>query len=176
MYLCYFKSPICDFWSCSSPLSLLSNATGPTQFGVFKWQLCPISHNDLIMDGFSRAKLYDVSRVTVSSFNSKIDIKKTTVRALSTTFYRIPIWYLKRELWRFSQDHFFEMNFKSLQKHWIPQIISLKILCTLIWNFHRSFLGIWALPHKHFSFWTFIEKTLEKKFHDDLFQMAKSLA
>ena len=152
VYLCYFRSPICDNWSCSSPLSLLSNATCLTQFGFFKAMLFPISHNDLIMDQFSRAKLYGVPHVTVSSLASEIDIEKDTDHALTTTFYIIPIRYSERELWWFSQGHFFEMNFRSLQKHWLPQIIALEILCTLIWKFYRSFLRIFFLPHKNFSF------------------------
>ena len=61
--LSYFRSPICDFRSCSIPLSLLSNATGLTQFGFFKGELCPISHNALIMDCFRRAHLYGMPRV-----------------------------------------------------------------------------------------------------------------
>ena len=132
VYLCYFRSPICDFWSCSIPLSLLSNAIGLTQFGFFKWELCPISHNALIMDYFSRAKLHGMPCVTVSSFSSKIVREKTKFHVISANFYRIPILYLERDLWRFSQDHFFDMNFRSLQKPWIPHIISPKILLTLI--------------------------------------------
>ena len=115
VYLCYFKSPICDFRSYSSPPSLLSNATVLTQFEFFK--LFPTSHNGLIMDWFSRANLYTVPRVTVSSFGFEIDIEQSTVCALSSTFYIIPIKYSERDLWRFSQGHPFEMKFMRLQKN-----------------------------------------------------------
>ena len=176
MYLCYFRSSISDFQSCSSPLCRLSNSTVLTQFGFFKWDLYPISHNALIMNCFSRAQLYDLPRVTIYSFGSKICRDKCTCCAISTNFYEIPIRYSERELWRFYQGHFFEMNFRSLQKPLLPQIISPKMLYNLIWNFYCSFLRILASPHKNFSFWTFVEKNLERKFQDDLFQMAESLA
>ena len=102
VYLCYFRLPICDFHPYSSPLSLLSNATGLTQFGFFKGELYPISHTALIMDCFSRAHLYGMPRVIISSFASKIDRVKDTDFTLSFTFYIIPIRYSKRELWKFS--------------------------------------------------------------------------
>ena len=79
VYLYYFISSIYDFQSSSSPLSFLSNAIGLTQFGFFKGELYPISHNALIMDCFSRAHLYDMPRVTVSSFVSKIDREKINI-------------------------------------------------------------------------------------------------
>ena len=116
VYLCYFKSSIFDFWSFIIPLSLLSNAIGLTQFRFFKGELYPISHNALIMDYFNREKLYGVPRATVSSFCFETNSEKTIDYALFATFYIIPIWYSERELWRFSQGNFFEMNFKSLQK------------------------------------------------------------
>ena len=72
-------------------MSILSNSTGLTQFGFFKRELYPISHNALIMDCFSRAHLYDMPRVTVSSFGSKIDREKRTDCEISTDFYEIPI-------------------------------------------------------------------------------------
>ena len=176
MYLYYFRSLISNFRSCSIPLSLIFNSIGLTQFGFFKRELYPISHNALIKDCFSRAHLHGVPRVIVSSFVSKIDRVKIKYCAISTTFYIIPIRYSERDLWRIYQGHFFEMNFKSLQKPWIPQIISQNILCTLIWNFYCSFLRILASPDKNFSFWNFVEKMLERKFHDDVFPMAEALA
>ena len=118
----------------------------------FKRELYPISHTALIMDCFSRSHLYGVPRVTVSSFASKLDRTETTDYALSATFYIIPIRYSERELWCFYQGHFFEMNFRSLQKPLLPQIISPKILRNLIWNLYWSFLMISASPHKHFIF------------------------
>ena len=57
VYICYSSSPICAFRFSSSHLSILSNATGLTQFGLFKREICPISHNDLIMEWFSRTNL-----------------------------------------------------------------------------------------------------------------------
>ena len=77
-------------------MSLLSNSTGLTQFGFFKRELCPISHNALIMDCFSRAHLYGMQRVAVSSFGSEIDREKIKYYVLSTNFYIIPIQYPER--------------------------------------------------------------------------------
>ena len=96
MYLCHFRSLISDFWFCSIPLSNLSNATGLTQFGFFKKELCPISHNALSMDSFSRAHLYDMPRVTVYSSGSEIDREKIIDYALSSNFYGIPMRYSER--------------------------------------------------------------------------------
>ena len=96
VYLYYFRSSIYDFWSCSSPLSRLSNATVLTQFGFFNRDLYPISHNALIMDCFSRAHLYDMPCVNISSFVSKLDKEKITDCAISATFYEIPIRYSQR--------------------------------------------------------------------------------
>ena len=86
VYLYYFRSPICDFRSCSIPLSLISNSTGLTQFGFFKRELFPISHNALIMDCFCKENLYGVPRVIVSSFSSKIDRDKTKFCVIFSTF------------------------------------------------------------------------------------------
>ena len=129
-YLCNWKSSIFEIQPCSSPLKLLSNATGLTWFGFYKTNLCPIYHNDLILDWFSRANLYDLPRVTVLLFVSEIDSQETTGRELVTNFYGTPIKSPERELLKFSHDHLFEMKFGSLKKHYIPQIISPKIL----WN------------------------------------------
>jgi len=76
MCLCDFRSPICYVQSFSIPLSLLSNAMGLTQFEFLKVKLCPVSHNDLIMDYFSIENLYSVTRLPISYFDSKIDTKK----------------------------------------------------------------------------------------------------
>jgi len=46
----WFQIQICDLRSCSIPLCPLSNSTCLTWFGFFNAKLCPISHNDLIMD------------------------------------------------------------------------------------------------------------------------------
>ena len=175
VYLCYFTSSITDFRYYSSPLSRLPNSIGLTQFRFFKRELYPISHTALIMDCFSWAHFYGVPRVTVSSFVSKIDRAKIKYCAKSFNFYGIPIRYSERELWRIYQGRFFEMNFRSVQKPLLPQIISPQILRNLIWNFYWSFLNIYASPHKHFSFWSFVENNLERQCHDDLFQMDESL-
>ena len=134
-YLCYFKFSISEIQHWSSPLNFLLNATGLTWFGFSKTNLCPISHNDLILDWFSRANLYDLPRVTVLSFVSKIDSEETTGCVLVTNFHGTPIQSSERELLNFSHDHLFEMKFRSLKKHYLPQIISPKILRTKIWNF-----------------------------------------
>ena len=115
-YLYTCKSSISEIWPYSIPLKLLSNATGLNWFGFFKKKLCPISHNDLIMDWFSREKLYNLLRITVCSFGSEIYIQETKIYALPVNFYRIPIRCSKRELWIFSHDHLFEMKFGSLKK------------------------------------------------------------
>ena len=116
VYLCYFKSPIYDFHSYSILLNPLSNAIGLTQFGFFKRELCPISHNALIMDCFSRVHLYSVPPIIVSSFSSEIDTKKSKFHEISSTLYKIQIQFSERELWWFSQGHLFEMKFRSLSK------------------------------------------------------------
>ena len=79
-------------------MSHISNAIGLTQFGFLNGELYPISHNDIMMDYFSRAHLYDVPHVTFSSFGSEIDKEKTKGCALSANFYRIQIRYSEREL------------------------------------------------------------------------------
>ena len=76
VYLFYLRSPIFYFQSYSIPLSHISNAIGLIQFGFFKRELYPISHNALITDCFSGASLYDMPRVTVSSFRYEIDREK----------------------------------------------------------------------------------------------------
>ena len=115
-YLCNFRYLIYEIWPWISPLNLLSNAIGMTRFGFLKSNLCPISYDDLIMDWFSRANLYELKRVTVSSFGFEIDRQETTVCVLAVNFYSIPIRCSERELWRFSHDKLFEMKFKSLNK------------------------------------------------------------
>ena len=151
-YLCNWKYSISQIPPCSSPLKLLSNATGLTWFGFSKTKLCPISHNDLIMDWFSRANLYDFPRVTVLSFDSKIYGEETTGHVLMTTFDGTPIQSSERDLLNFSHDHLFEMKFRSLKKHYLPQIIFPKILRTKLWNFLKNFLRILASHHTNVSF------------------------
>ena len=90
-YLCNYEYSLSEIWSYSSPLNLLSNLTGLTRFRFFMTKLCLISHNDLIMDYFRRANLYDMPRVIVSSFGSEIDTKETKVHVLVENFYIIVI-------------------------------------------------------------------------------------
>ena len=87
-------------------------------------EVCPISHNDQILDWFNRAHLYNLPRVTVLSFLSEIDSQETKVCLIATNFYGTPIGCPERELLKFSHDHLFEMKFRSLKKHYLPQIIS----------------------------------------------------
>ena len=90
-YLCDCRSSLSRIYNWSSPLNSVLNATGLTWFGFPKTKLCPISHNDLILDWFSRANLYDLPRVTVLSFVSEIDSEETTGCVLVTTFDGTPI-------------------------------------------------------------------------------------
>jgi len=159
-YLCNWKSLISEIQPCCSPLKLLSNSTGLTWFGFSKEKLCPISHNDLIMDWFSREKFYDFPRVIISYFSFEIDRKETNVRVLVENFYVAPIRCSERVLWIFSHDHLFEMKFRSLKKHYLPQIISPKILRTKLWNFLTNFLRISASHHMNFRLWNFVQKNL----------------
>ena len=73
-YLYNCGSSISKIQPCSNPLKLLSNSIGLIWFGFFQAKLCLISHNDPILDWFSRDNLYDFPRVTISSFGSEIDI------------------------------------------------------------------------------------------------------
>ena len=79
MYLCNFGSSSSEIVICSSPLCPLSNSTSLIQVGFSKEELCTISQDDLIIEQFSRANLYDVPRVTVSTFGSEKFIQETTL-------------------------------------------------------------------------------------------------
>ena len=76
LYLCNFGSLRSKISSYGSPLSPLSNPTGLIKIGFFKKELCPISHDDLIIDWFSSANLYEVPRVTIATFGPKNDTQK----------------------------------------------------------------------------------------------------
>jgi len=67
----------------------LSNPTGLIKIGFFKKELFPISYDDLIIDWFSRANLYEMPRVPVATLGSKNAIQQTTVRPISVTIYEI---------------------------------------------------------------------------------------
>ena len=133
MYLCNFGSSISKIWSCSRPINFLLNATGLTWFGFLKAKLFPISHNDVIMDWFSRVNLYGVPCVIVSYFGFEIDTQELQCMYLRQLFTEFQF-DAQRELWRFSHNHLFEMKFESLKKPYVPWIISPKILRTKTWN------------------------------------------
>ena len=82
----------------SSPLFPLSNATSLIQIGFSKKELCTISQDYLIIDFSRRAKLYEVPRVTVSTYGSEKCIQETTVRPLSVPSYEISIRSPERKL------------------------------------------------------------------------------
>ena len=113
LYLCNFGSSRSEISSCSIPVSLISNATNLTDIGLFKKMLCPISHDDLVRNWFSRVNLYRVPHVTVLTFGLENDIIKTKVRAFFSHFLensnlmlrekvmmifpRSPVWDIIRE-------------------------------------------------------------------------------
>ena len=90
-YLYDCSTSIFEFRYRRSPLNSLLNAIGLTWFWFSKEKLCTISHNDLMMDWFSRAKLHDVPNVIVSSFGYKIYTQETIIRVILANFYRITI-------------------------------------------------------------------------------------
>ena len=109
LYLCNYGSPGSSISSCVIPLSPISNPMGLINIGLFKKGLCPVSHDDLIIDWFSRANLYDVTRVTVSTIGYGTDTQQTTVYFICVNFYEIWIRCFERDLWWFSQGHLFGM-------------------------------------------------------------------
>ena len=116
LYLYNFRSPMSRIKSCSSHMSPLSNIARLIKIGFSKEELCPISHDDLIIDSFSRANLYKVPHVTVLNFCPKYATQKTIVHPIYITTYEIWSQCLEKKLWRFSQCHMFDMEFGSLQK------------------------------------------------------------
>lgn len=84
--------------SCGSPLNPLSNPTSLIEILFFKKVLCPISHNDLIIDYFNRENLYKVSRVTILTFGPENDTQLTKIHPLSITIYEILIQCSERKL------------------------------------------------------------------------------
>ena len=75
LYLCNLGSQRSKISSFCSPLSLLSNPAGLIKIGFSKKYLFQISYDDLIINGFSRVNLYEVPRVTVSTFSLGNDTK-----------------------------------------------------------------------------------------------------
>ena len=77
--------------SYSIPLSPISNPASLIKIGFCKEELCQISHDNLIIDWFTRENLYEVSHVTVSILGPETDTHKPKDRLLYVTFYEISI-------------------------------------------------------------------------------------
>jgi len=136
LYLCNFASQGSEISSCGSPLSLISNPTVLIKIGFFKNELCPISHDDLIIDFFNNVKLYEDPCVTVATFVPENTTQKTTVSALSTTIYEILIQCWERKLWQVSQRHLFYMKFGCLQN---PNFLK-----SYLWKYSEPGFEIWS--------------------------------
>jgi len=109
MYFYHFGSSSSKIVTYISPLCPLSNATSLIQIGFSKEELCTISLDDLIIDLSRRLNLYEVPRVTISTFGSEKYLQETTVYPLSVPSYKISIQCSKRKLWWFSPGHLFGM-------------------------------------------------------------------
>ena len=72
-----------------SPYSPLSNPIGIIRIGFFKKYLVPMSHDDLIIDWFSTANVYEFPHVTIVTFGPKNATQKMSVRPISVTSYKI---------------------------------------------------------------------------------------
>ena len=88
MYLCKLELSSSKIVICSSLLCPLSNATTLIPIGFSKKALCTISRSDLIVDWFSTTNLYEVPRVTVSTFDSKKYIQENYSPSSFCTFLR----------------------------------------------------------------------------------------
>ena len=119
MYLCNFRSPGSEIASCGIPLSLLSNLVSLIKIGPSKEDLCQISHNDLIIDGFSTANLYEVPCVTFLTLGPKTNTQKTTGRPLSVTSYEFNL-MLKKKYDDFSQVTCLRYNSKPCKNPNFP--------------------------------------------------------
>ena len=73
LYLCNYGSPRSEISSFGILVSPLSNATSLIKIGFSKQELCPTSHDDLIIYFFSRVNLYDVPCVPIPTFGSEND-------------------------------------------------------------------------------------------------------
>ena len=89
LYLYNFGSPRSEISFYGNLLSHLSDPKCMINIGVFKKELGQISHDDLIIDWFSRANLYEVPRVTITTFGPKNATQQTTICPLSMTIYEI---------------------------------------------------------------------------------------
>lgn len=93
LYLCDFRSPGFEILSYGSPLSPISKPIGLIKIGFFKKELFSISHDDLIIDWFSRDKLYKVPCFIVATFGPKNDtqqLQSVVVMRLFTKFESNP--------------------------------------------------------------------------------------
>jgi len=63
-------------------------------------------------------------------------------------------------------------DFRSIQKAWLPLLISPKILRPNIWNFHHIISGMFRQCGQFFSFWKLTEDELFQKFQHELFKGA----
>ena len=91
LYLYNFGSPRSEIATYSIPVHPLSNATSLIEIVFSKKQLCPISQDDLLIYFFHRANLYEVPRVTVSTFRPENNKKKSTIHPLSVASDEISI-------------------------------------------------------------------------------------
>jgi len=144
LYLYNFRSPRSEISSCGSPLSPLSNPRSLIKIGFSKEDLCQISHDDLIIEWFSRANLYEVPRVTISTWGPKTDTKKTIGRPICINFYEISIWCLERKLWWFSQDHLLGCNSGACKNP--------KCLGPYLWKYSETRSKIWDRASSQFRF------------------------
>jgi len=76
MYLRNFGSPRSKIASYGNPLRNLSDATSLIKIRFSNEELCHISYDDLSIDWFIKANLYDMSRVSVSTLGSENDTQK----------------------------------------------------------------------------------------------------
>jgi len=100
-YLYNFRSLGSQISCCGSPFSPLSKPTGLINIWFCKKELCPISHDDLIIDWFSRANLYEMPHATITTFGPENSTQKTKVYYISMNIYKILIQCLERNLWGF---------------------------------------------------------------------------
>ena len=113
LYLCNFRSSRSEILACDSPLSPISNLIDLIEILFCKKELYPISHDDLSISWLSRANLYEVPHVTVSTFKPENDTQKKTnpfyfcpclqnlnpmlTEKVMMIFLRSPIWHGIRE-------------------------------------------------------------------------------
>lgn len=85
MYFYHFGSPRSEI--SSNPLSNISNSASLIKIGFSNEELCQFSQDDLIIDLFSRANLYDMPWVNVSTLGFENGTQKTKVHAIFVISY-----------------------------------------------------------------------------------------